>query len=135
MINSLSHISLSSRDLKKVKRFYVDLLKLKIVHEFKNKKGGLYGYFLYTNNSTFLEFFKSKKISNEKKVKLRHICFQTKNILQIKKKLFSFDKSIKIKRGKTDNIKQFFTKDFEGNIIEFHQYDKKSKFYNLIKKK
>ena len=66
MINSLSHISLSSKDLKKVKRFYVDLLKLKIVHEFKNKKGGLYGYFLYANNSTFLEFFKSKKISNEK---------------------------------------------------------------------
>ena len=30
MINSLSHISLSSRDLKKVKRFYVDLLKLEL---------------------------------------------------------------------------------------------------------
>ena len=61
MINSLSHISLSSKDLKKLKDFYVDLLKLKIVHEFKNKKGGLYGYFLYANNSTFLRILSNLK--------------------------------------------------------------------------
>jgi len=34
----------------------------------------------------------------------------------------------KISRGKTDNILQFFTKDFEGNVVEFHQRDRKSKF-------
>lgn len=135
MIESLSHISISSKNLKKVKRFYVDLLKLKIIHEFKNKKGDLYGYFLYAKNKTFLEFFKSKdKIKNEK-FRLRHICFQTKNIYKVKKKLSKFSKTINIKRGKTDNVIQFFTKDFEGNTIEFHQYDKTSKLYKYIKKK
>ena len=127
MIESLSHISISSKNLKKVKRFYVDLLKLKIIHEFKNKKGDLYGYFLYSKNKTFLEFFKSKDNIKNEKFRLRHICFQTKNIYKVKKKLSKFSKTINIKRGKTDNVIQFFTKDFEGNIIEFHQYDKKSK--------
>ena len=31
-------------------------------------------------------------------------------------------------------LNNFLQKIFEGNIIEFRQYDKKSKFYNLIKK-
>ena len=29
--------------------------------------------------------------------------------------------------GKTDNVLQFMTHDFEKNLIEFHQHDKKSK--------
>lgn len=37
-------------------------------------------------------------------------------------------KLTKIKRGRTDKILQFFVKDLEGNIIEFHQRDKMSKF-------
>ena len=134
MIESLSHISISSKNLKKVKHFYVDVLKLKIIHEFKNKKGDLYGYFLYAKNKTFLEFFKSKENIKIDKFKLRHICFTVNNIKKMKKKLTHYDKKIEIRRGRSDKVLQFFTKDLENNIIEFHEYDKNSKLFKFQKK-
>ena len=36
--------------------------------------------------------------------------------------------SLELDISKTDKILQFFTKDLEGNMIEFHQRDKFSKF-------
>ena len=65
MIKNLSHISLTTNSLKKVYNFYVKLLGLKIVHKFVNyKTKEVYGYFLSSNNNTFLEFFKSTKKAN-----------------------------------------------------------------------
>ena len=55
MIKNLSHISLTTNSLKKVYNFYVKLLGLKIVHKFINyKTKEVYGYFLSSNNNTFL---------------------------------------------------------------------------------
>ena len=111
MIYSLSHVSISYKDLNKVEHFYIKILGLKKIHEFKNKNI-TYGIFLYAGNNTFLEFFYSKKKVINKNSNLRHICFTTKNILKIKKKLSKFFKGIKIIRGKTDCVAQFFVKDF-----------------------
>ena len=61
-IKNLSHISLSAKSLDNVKKFYVNLLNLKIIHEFRNKKNNdLYGIFFSSGKGTFLEFFKNKK--------------------------------------------------------------------------
>ncbi len=127
MISGLSHISLSTNSLKKVHNFYIKKLGLKIIHKFTNKNKETYGYFISAKNNTFLEFFNSKKKINfkNKNDKFRHLCFEVKNIKRFSKR---FNKNIKIQRGKTDNILQFFVKDQEGNIVEFHQRDKKSKF-------
>ena len=57
---------------------------------------------------------------------LRHICFEVKSVLSVAKKFRN--KKINIKRGKTDSILQFFINDEEGNIVEFHQREKRSKF-------
>ena len=59
------------------------------------------------------------------------MCFEVKKIHSLAKKLKKFDKLIEIKRGKTDNVLQFMTKDLENNLIEFHEYDKKSKLKYL----
>tara|TARA_B100000965_G_C19439429_1_gene690160 strand:+ start:155 stop:547 length:393 start_codon:yes stop_codon:yes gene_type:complete len=128
-IKNLSHISLSSKSLFKVKKFYVDILRCKIIHKFINPKNGeLYGYFLSSNNNTFLEFFKiNKNIKKKRGNTFRHLCFEVTNIFKLRKKLIKNSPSI-IKRGKTDNILQFFVKDYENNIVEFHQRDKKSNF-------
>ena len=128
MINNLSHVSLTTNSLRKVKNFYVKLLGFKIVHKFINSQTKeVYGYFLSTNNNTFLEFFNSKKKLNfNKNNPFRHICFEVNNIKKIAKKLKH--KKPKIIRGKTDNILQFMVKDNEGNLVEFHQRDKKPKF-------
>ena len=58
MIRSLSHISLSSSNLEKVKKFYIDILNFKIVHKFINPKTNFeYGIFIFCGNNTLLEFF------------------------------------------------------------------------------
>ena len=57
MIKTLSHISLSSSNLEKVKKFYIDILKFKIVHKFINPKTNFeYGIFIFCGNNTLLEF-------------------------------------------------------------------------------
>ena len=53
--------------------------------------------------------------------------FEVKKIRQLAKKLKKFDKNIKVKRGKTDYVLQYMTQDFDKNLIEFHEFDKKSK--------
>lgn len=128
MIKNLSHVSLSTNSLTKVKNFYVKKLGLKIIHEFRNEKKKLYGYFLKSGNDSYIEFFLSKQKIKSKRNKglFRHICFEIYDIKKFNKK--KFNNKYKIKRGKTDNILQFFTYDLEGNEIEFHQRDKFSKF-------
>lgn len=127
MIKNLSHISLSSNSLKKVEKFYIKKLGLKVVHKFINDKNQLYGYFLKCNKNTFIEFFNSKKkLSKNKNAIFRHLCFEVSDIKKVNRE--KFNNKYKIIRGKTDNILQFFTKDLEGNIVEFHQRDKYSKF-------
>lgn len=124
MINNLSHVSMPYIKLKKVIDFYVKILGLKIVHKFKNKKKEIYGLFINCGNKTFLEFFKKSKKDTYKNF---HFCLNVRNIYTVKKKLEIYDKNLTIKRGRTDKVLQFVTKDFEGNIIEFHQIDKRSK--------
>ena len=133
MIKGISHISLSSKNLKKVIDFYVKFLGFKIAHKFTNADKKLYGVFIYCGNRTFIEFFKSKERYATKKSKFRHICFEVRNFQQLFNKVKKKFKNIKINRGKTDHVLQFFIKDFEGNLVEFHYHDNKSKLKKFLK--
>jgi catechol 2,3-dioxygenase-like lactoylglutathione lyase family enzyme len=134
MIRSLSHISLSSSNLDKVKKFYIDILKFKIVHKFINPKTNFeYGIFIFCGNNTLLEFFYDKEKTKKKRGAIfRHICFEVKNIYSFKKKIQKkFKKKITIGRGKTDGVLKFWLRDFENNPVEFHSYDKISKLNRI----
>mgnify|MGYP001469928398 CR=1 FL=1 len=132
MLKQLSHISLTSRNLQNVINFYINILGFKVSHKFINKKNNeLYGLFIFCGKKTFIEFFKDKKNNKNINSSFRHLCFEVKKIKLLAKKLKKFDKKIKVKRGKTDNVLQFTTKDFDKNIIEFHEYDKQSKLKYL----
>lgn len=132
MLKQLSHISLSSKNLQNVIDFYINILGFKVSHKFINKKNNeLYGLFIFCGKKTFIEFFKSKKNKKDSNSSFRHLCFEVKKIKLLAKKLKKFDNSIKVKRGKTDRVLQFMTKDFDNNFIEFHEYDKQSKLKYL----
>jgi len=121
MIVRLSHISLYSNSLRKVKKFYCEFLNLKVSHYFKNSKNEEYGLFLNTNKDTFIEFFLSKKRRKKGSV-YNHLCFSVKNIVQVRKKLIKNKVDCSsLKLGKSDKVLQFTCKDLENNIIEFHQ--------------
>ena len=130
-IKQLSHISILSKDLRKVEKFYGKILGLKIIHKFINPKTKqLYGYFFSVGKNTMLEFFlrKNKTIKDSN---IRHFCFEVKNIKILSEKLKKKGFKQSISRGKTDKTLNFKIKDFENNIIEFHQYDR----FSSIKKK
>lgn len=129
MIKKLSHVSLLTKDLNKIYKFYVEILGLKVIHKFVNNRKELYGLFLHAGKGTFIEFFKNNKKKLSKTYD--HICFEVDNIYETKKK---FDKvtKIEVKRGRTDQVLQFKVKDYENNIVEFHQYDKKSKLKDYL---
>jgi catechol 2,3-dioxygenase-like lactoylglutathione lyase family enzyme len=132
-ILKLVHVSIFSKDLKKVENFYVKLLKLKIVFKFKNEKNEVYGFFLKSGGGTLIEFFKTTK-KKLGKGRINHICLLTNSIkdasIFLTKNKIKYEKLIS-KKDKTKHIK---IKDFENNIIEFHEIkdrrSKISKYYN-----
>ena len=131
-IKQLSHISILSKDLRKVEKFYGKILGLKIIHKFINPKTKqLYmDIFLALAKILCLSFFlrKNKTIKDSN---IRHFCFEVKNIKILSEKLKKKGFKQSISRGKTDKTLNFKIKDFENNIIEFHQYDR----FSSIKKK
>jgi len=133
IVKKLSHISLFSKDLKKVEKFYCKVLRLKIVHKFVNEETNkVYGFFIYAGKNTMLEFFLTKnKIKND--LTFKHICFQVSNIKKVLNYLQKKGFKGVISRGKTDKTLNFSIKDYENNEVEFHQYDKHSKVSKYFK--
>jgi len=127
MIKQISHISLSCTNLSKTKYFYNKILKLPIIHYFKNKHNKIYGFILYAGNATFLEFFKCRKLKKDKLNLFRHLCLNTKSLADLKKSLLTKKINLVLRRGRTDKTLQAWTSDPDNNIIEFHQIDKNSK--------
>ncbi len=119
-----------TKDLKKVNEFYIKILGFEIAHKFININGETYGYFIHCGNGTFIEFFLNEDLKERQNI--NHICFQVDDINIIANKLKKYFDNIEIRRGKTDNVLNFFINDFDGNKIEFHQHDSNSKLHKYI---
>lgn len=123
MIKRLSHICLGTSDLKKTIDFYCDILGCRIVHEFRNQQGELYGVFLFVNHGTFLEFFNEPDPKPQGGL-FRHICFEVEDIHRFAEIIREKGFNVEINRGRTDGALQFWISDPDGNQVEFHQYDR-----------
>jgi catechol 2,3-dioxygenase-like lactoylglutathione lyase family enzyme len=133
MLKRLSHVCLGSTNLTRTIAFYRDHLDCRVVHEFRNDAGELYGVFLSCNNGTFLEFFKEK----EPKAKgglYRHLCFEVDTIEGMAERLRGAGYAAAVRRGRTDRVLQFFIEDPDGNIVEFQEHDRESVLYPYVTK-
>ena len=96
------------------------MFKFKNVHTFKDKKGKIYGYFLYINKSNFIEI-----LNAQKKIKKQNINFLlsyfTENFYifyeKCKKRGILFENNLP-RRGRTDKVLHFKIIDPDGNICE-----------------
>jgi len=131
MIKRLSHASFGSRDLARTIGFYQSLLGCKIAHEFRNSAGELYGVFLYCGNGTFLEFFNETEPKPASGL-FRHICFETDDIEAEAARFRAAGHQLEIRRGRTDQILQFFVHDPDEIMIEFQQHDEKSVLLSYV---
>ena len=132
LLKRLAHVCLGTTDLSKAVEFYCGLLGCRISHEFKNPQGELCGVFLLVNNSTFLELFKDEQPKREGGL-FRHLCFEVVNIQGLAEELRrEKGLQVEVSRGKTDHVLQFWIKDPDGNMVEFHEYDKECVQYKYL---
>ena len=122
-LKRLAHVCMPVIDLEKIRVFYCDILKCRVIHEFVNKDHQTYGLFIYINNDSFLEFFRSSDESNSQANPNQHICFEVGDIQEWVAWLESNGYKPNVRRGRTDRVLQFEITDPESNILEFHQYD------------
>lgn len=130
MIEQISHLCFSCKDINITKKFYTKILKFRMVHEFRNfKDNKLYGIYLLIGKNTFIEFFQDKKTNFKVNNQFRHFCLKVKNLEKFKRYLKKYKIILTLKRGRTDNTLLSFIRDPNGILIELHEYDKKSKFF------
>lgn len=126
---SLSHVSLSTKNLSEAEHFYTEILGGKKVFDLTNATTGLrYGTFISMGNGTFVEIFDQADLPKPGSVKLgspyRHLCLQVRSIKQAADWLENFGYQPQIKIGKVDGVPQFFITGPDGVEIEFHEYCK-----------
>jgi len=125
-IRQLGHVCFSTNDIEKTLKFYVEILCLEIAHKFINEKGELYGIFIHSGGSTFIEFFKSDILEKEDE-KFRHFCLVVDSIQSAREVLKKHKIEFEITKGRTDGVPQGWILDPNGIKIEFHEYDEGSK--------
>lgn len=121
----LGHICLGTKKLEEMISFYVERCACRIIHEFRNPAGERYGAFLEIDGSaTHLELFnQTDPDPDEKSGSFRHLCLQCDDIEKVARAFIDAGYPVKVERGRTDNVLQFWVQDPDGHKVEFHQYD------------
>ena len=124
LVSQISHICLSTCDLKGVIDFYVTILRGEIVHKFLNDEQQMYGCCIKMGQQGFIEVFKQKEsIVSDATSAFRHLCFEVENIKALSRLLAENGFPNEVYRGRTDNVLQCWTTGPDGVKIEFHEYD------------
>jgi len=126
MIKQIAHVCFGTSDLDKTVEFYGRCFGSKILHEFRDPKGDLYGVFISISENCNLEFFRVSE-SIQPGTLFRHLCLEVDDIEAIKLVLSEKGIATEIKRGRTDLTLQCWVEDPNGIRIEFHQYDSQSR--------
>jgi len=121
----LGHVAFLISEVSEIKNFYLDILNMKEIRNFKINESlteKIFGiqkevivYQLQSDNTVF-EIFVSDKPA---KIEFQHICISVNNIeLLYSKAINNNYECVRIKRGIADMI---FIKDKSGNIFEIKQ--------------
>ena len=124
-IKRIAHVCLSTANLDETILFYKRHFAARVIHEFRNSSGNLYGVFLRLNNFVDLEFFETQE-SISAGNQFRHLCFEVGDIEAAANYFRTEGMKAEVQRGKTDSTLQFWLTDPNGMKIEFHQYDDRS---------
>jgi lactoylglutathione lyase len=129
MITGLTHTAISVTDVEGSIRFYCDILGLTEHFRLLNDDGTTCLVYLRVAPSQFIELFPGAEAPHEdsKAAGVVHICLEVDDIHETHREMTS--------RGLTgasepflagDNSWQFWTRDPDGNPIEFHQFTPES---------
>ncbi len=126
MLNKIHHIAIICSDYTVSKRFYIDILGLKVIKETYRAERQSYKLDLSLNDHYIIELFSfpnpSPRPSRPEATGLRHLAFEVDNLEQIVHHLSKFN--IEVEPIRTDEItgKRFtFTSDPDDLPIEFYE--------------
>ena len=137
MIRKLAHLCLVSDQLDAMLDFYTQKLGFEIKFIFRTASGQMFGAYLSTGDTTFVEIFDrvlkhqvwggNSELEPLKQGKqIDHFCFEVTGLPEHIALLES--RGVKIRNVKTamDHSHQAWTSDPDGNSIEFMEYTAKS---------
>ena len=134
MIKGMSHVCFSTADLEGTIAFYNKILGGRVIHEFKNDAGNVYGVFIAIGDSPCVEFFRSDSPAKPSNELFRHFCLEVDDIEKLVKDLSNKGIHAEVRRGRTDQTLQCWIEDPNGIKIEFQQYDQQSRILQNLTK-
>ena len=125
MIKRLAHVNIVSADLEKSEHFYCEGLGLKKTFQFY-RNGALYGFYLDTGDTTFIEIFKQSEQPNLERPLIRHFCLEVADIDGVIETIRSRNWEISDKKRGRDQSWQAWITDPDGVRIELMEYTEQS---------
>jgi len=136
MIRKLAHLCLVSDQLDVMMRFYTEKLGFKIKFSFRNDQGQIFGHYLETGDTTFVEIFdrtlrnkicgKGAELTPFKQGpgenQINHFCFEVTGMREHIAQLESRGVAVRNIKTAMDHSHQAWTSDPDGNLIEFMEY-------------
>ena len=125
MIKQLAHICIFTKNLELTEKFYCRALKFKKVFNFI-RDNEIIGFYLQISENSYIEVFKNDSVDSCSAPALRHVCFETTNMDELKKHIENCGCQTTDKIMGADSSWQFWTTDPNGVEIEFHEYTENS---------
>ena len=125
MITRLAHVNLMSNDLAASQHFYCDILGLKKGFEFY-KDNKLFGFYLETGDTTFIEIFTQDPLSDEQRPLINHLCLEVADLDAVIELIRATGWTITDKKRGCDQSWQAWITDPCGVRIELMQYTEQS---------
>ena len=131
MIRRLAHLCLFTNDLDRVIAFYRDGLGLPVKFRFAAADGAIFGAYIATGDTTFVEFFDQHLAAKQWGGNLDpmnagnrygHLCFEVTGLVAYREVLLARGVAVGEPRSGLDGSVQAWLTDPDGNRIELMEY-------------
>lgn len=135
MIRKLAHLCFFTNDLDRLVAFYRDALGLAVKFRFRAADGAVFGAYVATGDTTFVEFFDQRLTARQWSVdsapldagnRYQHLCFEVSGLTAFRDTLLARGVSIGEIRVCLDGSLQAWLSDPDGNRIELMEYTHRS---------
>ena len=131
MIRKLAHLCFITDDLERMRAFYAETLGLPVQFRFLNPEGETFGYYFNCGDSSFIEIFDHVLVGKQwghsqeplqGGSRYTHFCLEVTGMTELKASLEAKGLEVGPIRSGMDRSLQCWTKDPDGNAIEFMEY-------------
>jgi catechol 2,3-dioxygenase-like lactoylglutathione lyase family enzyme len=131
MIRQLAHLCLYTDRLDEMRRFYTDVLGLRLAFPLNDPAGQPFGFYFDAGHSTFIEVFDRQGAQAmwggsdariEPGTAFRHLCFEVTGLDALREQLLARGVDVTEPRVSMDLSRQAWTSDPDGNRIELMEY-------------